>query len=371
MRRLSRRKKKFIVALSGGVDSAVTAAILKKRGFKVTGVFLNLGNWGSEARKKAQKIAKKMKIPLKIVDARKEFKKRVIDYFIAAYRKGLTPNPCVVCNKEMKFRLLFDLIRREKADAVATGHYALVKVRPFPSPTFRRGSPQGRTLCEAKDKTKDQSYFLFRLTQKDLAKIIFPLGEYKKSEVKEIAKKMKLPVAENESQDICFVADDDIRGFLSENIKLKSGNIIDESGKILGKHKGLPLYTLGQRKGIEIGPPASCQEREAFRAGGTGPYWVIGKNLRNNELIVTNNLKKLLTKKFFVSGANWISGQPKFPLRAKVQTRYRAEKFSAMIKPEKPGNLVIETKKPLRAVTTGQSAVFYKDGEVLGGGIII
>ncbi|MDI6777922.1 MAG: tRNA 2-thiouridine(34) synthase MnmA [Patescibacteria group bacterium] len=350
--------KKILVALSGGVDSAAAAAILKKQGFDVVSVhFLLCGNtWKLSFQ--VRKIARKLEIPLEIVDARKEFKKRVIDYFSAAHKNGLTPNPCVVCNKEMKFRLLFDLLKKYKADYVATGHYALIKVRPFPSPTFRRGIPQGRTLCEAKDKAKDQSYFLYRLNQKDLAKIIFPLGNYKKSDVKKITKEMKIPVPEKEeSQDICFLLGENINSYLRKRTKLKPGNIVNEKGDIIGKHSGLSLYTLGQRKGIKI--------------GGTEPYFVLAKNPQKNELVITNDPEKLLTKRFHVGRVNWIKPGIKFPLRAKVQIRYHAPKVSAIIRKMRNGKLEARCEKYLRAITPGQSAVFYKNGEVLGGGVIV
>ncbi|MDD5489451.1 MAG: tRNA 2-thiouridine(34) synthase MnmA [Candidatus Moranbacteria bacterium] len=366
--------KKIIVALSGGVDSAVAAALLKKKGYDVVGVYFRFFESTWKPSFQVKKIAKKLGIPLKIIDARKEFKKRVIDYFLNAYKTEITPNPCVVCNKEMKFRLLFDLMGKYKADYVATGHYArLGREIPNPKSQIPNKSKLQITnykLLQARDKTKDQSYFLHRLSQKDLAKTIFPLGEYKKSDVKKMAKKMKLPTLENESQDICFVADNDIQRFLSKNIKLKPGNIADEAGKTLGKHKGLPLYTIGQRKGIEIGPPASRQEREALRASGTRPYYVAKKNLKKNELIVTNEPKKLLTKKFWVSEMNWLNPKIKLPLRAEVQIRYRAPKVSAIIRKAGNARWEVRSGKFLRAVTPGQSAVFCRGKEILGGGII-
>lgn len=332
--------KKVLVALSGGVDSAVAAAILKKQGFDVVGVFFDFGPWSDVS--KAKKIAEKIKIPLKIINARKVFKKKIIDYFVAAYKSGITPNPCVVCNREIKFRLLFDLLKKYRADCAATGHYAR-------NDNFK--------LREARDKSKDQSYFLYRLTQKELAKIIFPLGEYRKTETKKMAKKFGLPVVgEEESQDVCFLLGKDINVFLKKYIKPKPGNIVDEQGSVLGKHKGLALYTIGQRRGIEI--------------GGTGPYFVAGKNGRKNELIVSNDPKKLLTKKFWVSQANWVNGRIKFPLKAEVQARYHGERNSAIIRKDKSGKLAVEMKKTLRAPASGQSAVFYKDDEVLGGGVI-
>lgn len=377
--------KKVIVALSGGVDSAVSAALLKKQGFDVFGVFfrffknppkspLNKGGVKkkfeqNQALNKAKKVAKALNIPFKIIDARREFKKKVIDYFVDSYEKGITPNPCVVCNKEMKFRLLFDLLKRHKADYISTGHYARIARQssafPFLEQSSRNSSKPSFNykLLEAADKSKDQSYFLYRLSQKELAKTIFPLGELKKTEVRKIAKKIKLPIfGDEESQDICFLADSDINRFLRKYIKPKLGNIVDEKGNMLARHKGLPFYTIGQRKGIEI--------------GGIGPYFVIGKNSRKNELVVSDDSRRLLTKKFEVNLVNWVHPHTKknerkvFGVGVKIQIRYHAPKISAIIKLSKLGKWIIETKRPLRAVTPGQSAVFYKNSEVLGGGII-
>lgn len=391
---IQKNKKKVIVALSGGVDSAVSAALLKKRGLEVVGVFFDLVDWpastrsrvgrggGSKGLENAKKIAKKLGIPFKIVEARKEFKKKIIDYFIKEYKSGVTPNPCVICNKEMKFRLLLDLIKKEKADYIATGHYARLR-REFPISNFQFPNNfkiskfQNVRLLEAKDKSKDQSYFLYRLTQKDLAKIIFPLGNYKKKEVKKIAKKLGLPTAKEESQDICFLPDKELSDFLKKYIKPKPGNIIDEEGKKLGKHRGLPLYTIGQRKGIEIGPPRLArplqriEASESGEAGGTKPYFVLRKNPRRNELTVTNDPQKLFVKKFKVRAASWVKKGVRLPLRAEVQIRYHAEKIPAIIRLNRTGGLTVEARKPLRAVTPGQSAVFYRDSEVLGGGIIV
>ncbi len=318
-----------------------------------------MGTWGKKGLKASEKIAGKLGISLKIVDARKEFKRRITDYFISAYEKGLTPNPCVMCNREIKFRLLLKLLKKEKADYVATGHYARVKVRPL-SPRRNVGVPQGRTLYglrEAKDKTKDQSYFLYRLTQKDLSRIVFPVGDYRKTDVKKMAKKMNLPVAAEESQDVCFLAEKDMNDFLKKYIKPKPGDIVDGKGNKLAKHKGLPFYTIGQRKGIEI--------------GGTGPYYVAGKNAGKNELTVTKNPRDLLTKTFQIENVSWIGGGAEFPLRAEVKIRYQAPSIPAIIRKGKRGKYIVEAKKSLRAATPGQSAVFYKSGEVLGGGLII
>lgn len=352
-------KEKIIVALSGGMDSAVAAALLKKQGYDVIAVYFNLfsGKKNRESLQKAEKIAGAIGIPFRKIDAKKDFKKKIVDYFISSYKKGLTPNPCVVCNKEMKFRILLDLIKKNRFQNVATGHYARIhRERKEKSEKGKTKEDYSYTLLEAKDKQKDQSYFLYRLNQKDLSKIIFPLGNYTKAEVGKLAKKFKLPVLEGkESQDICFI-NKDIRAFLKRNMNLKPGKIVDESGSIIGSHRGLPLYTLGQRKGVNI--------------GGTGPYFVMGKNSPKNELKVTSDPKKLLAKKFRVKNVNWTSGGARLPLKAEVQIRYHAEKISAIIKQGKSGGLIIETKKPLRAVTPGQSAVFFGKNVVLGGGLI-
>lgn len=350
--------KKIIVALSGGVDSAVAAALLKKQGYDVVGVYFRFSESTREPSFQVEKIAKKLGIPLKIVDARAAFKKQVINYFIDSYKKGQTPNPCVVCNKEMKFRLLFDLTKKEKADFVATGHYVRLW-RKFKVQNEKCKIKDGLfyKLLEGKDKSKDQSYFLYKLNQKDLARIIFPLGNYKKDAIKKMAKKMKLPIAKSESQDICFIEDNKINLFLKKNIKIRTGDIKDEKGNVLGRHKGLPLYTIGQRKGIEV--------------GSGGPYFVLRKNARKNELIVTNNPKNLLINKFEIVNASWIDQNVKFPLRAKVQIRYHADKIPAIIKKSGKGRYSVETAKKLRAVTVGQAAVFYRGTEALGGGEII
>ncbi|HLM84378.1 MAG TPA: tRNA 2-thiouridine(34) synthase MnmA [Candidatus Bathyarchaeia archaeon] len=357
-----RDKKKILVALSGGVDSAVSAALLKKQGFDVFGVFFRFfeGPGAKKSMANAKKVAQALEIPLEIIDARSLFKKKVIKYFVDSYKKGTTPNPCVYCNKEMKFRLLFEEMKNHKAEYIATGHYARIKRKTQNAKRKTQNEKKSRVasyaLREASDKTKDQSYFLYRFSQKELSKIIFPLGEYRKTDIKKIAKKMGLPVAKEESQDICFLLDKDINRFLRKYIKPKSGNIVDEKRKILAKHQGLPFYTIGQRRGIEI--------------GGTGPYFVIGKNGRKNELIVSNDPKKLLVKNFEINRVNWVNRGVKFRLSAKVQIRYHAEKVSVIIESGKSGKYIVKTKKVLRAVTPGQSAVFYKGGEVLGGGII-
>ncbi len=352
------RKPKIVAALSGGVDSAVAAHLLKGKGRDVVGVYFRFFDAPQKQIVRVRKIAGKIGIPLKTIDARGEFKRCIIERFIKDHEKGLTPNPCVFCNQEMKFRLLSKLLKKYKADFIATGHYVRLRRKfKIQNSKFKIKEKYYYKLLEAADKSKGQSYFLHRLTQKDLAKIIFPLGDCTKAEVKRMAKKLKMPAGDKESQDICFLQGANVNTYLNKYLKPKPGNIVDTSGKVLGRHSGLPLYTIGQRQGIRI--------------GGTGPYFVLRKNTHQNELVVTKNTRDLLAKSFFVHDVNWIAGVPKLPLRAKVQIRYRAPKINAMIKPTKGSKLVVKTEKSLRAVTPGQSAVFYKRKEVLGGGLII
>lgn len=375
------QKKQVLVALSGGVDSSVAAALLKKQGYKITGFYLRLFR-DEKKEKQIKKIAKAIGMPLIIKDAQKEFRKKVIDYFLREYKEGRTPNPCVVCNREIKFKFLFEELNKLKADYVATGHYARIANSTSPAPP-RQDHPSlikegmGEVfykLFSAKDKTKDQSYFLYTLTQKQLSKILFPLGDYKKEEVKKIARNLKLPVNEEESRNVCFIAGKCPDEFLKKNIKMKSGNITDINGNIIGRHIGLPLYTIGQRRNIRI--------------GGTGPYYVAAKDFRKNELIVVKKSNNpLLYRKELLLGSstptwelssqvNWILGKPKFPLQARVCIRYHHPAVRAIIEEVRGGKCEvrgykIKFTKPQRAVTPGQAAVIYSEkGEVLGGGTI-
>ena len=321
--------------MSGGVDSSVAAALLKREGFDVVGVFLKL--WPGFDGKKAQEVAKKLDIDFYILDFRKEFKKKVVDYFLKEYKTGRTPNPCIVCNKEIKFGLLFKKMRALNADYIATGHYVRLE--------------QGK-LLKAKDKKKDQSYFLWQLNQKILKRTLFPVGDYTKEEVRKLAKKFKLPnYNAPESQEICFVQTT-VNDFLKKYIKNRPGKIVDKKGKVLGEHQGLWFYTIGQRKGINL-------------AG--GPFYVLDKDIKNNILIVTQNEKDLDRKEVIIKDMNWISGkQPKFPLKVMAKIRYKHEPASTVVNKNK-----VVFIKPQRAITPGQSVVFYKGEELLGGGIII
>ncbi len=329
--------------MSGGVDSSVAAALLKRAGVDVVGVFMKFGSepfnrcCSSESERRARKVAKILNIPFYVLNFEREFKKRIVDCFLKDYKAGLTPNPCVVCNKEIKFGLLLEKAFKLDADYLATGHYARLE--------------KGR-LFKGRDEEKDQSYFLWQLSQKQLKHALFPVGQYTKKEVRELARSFKLPVLKiPESQEVCFIRGS-VNDFLEKHIKAKPGYIVDSQGKIVGRHEGLHFYTIGQRKGI--GLPG-------------GPFYVLDKDLKNNILNVSKNDKGLYRKELIARKVNWISGKsPKLPFKIKAKIRYRHQAAPATIHPK---NKVIFD-KPQRAITPGQSVVFYKREELLGGGVI-
>lgn len=374
--------KRVICAMSGGIDSAVAAALLKREGFDVVGVFMKF--WSErknglietsnrcrspEAEIRARKVAKVLKVPFYVFNFEKEFKKRIVDYFLEGYKKGITPNPCVVCNKEIKFGLLLEKTLKLDFDFVATGHYARKIQNSNPCPVVKpsfyyRVKMQNENskckifkLLRAKDKEKDQSYFLWMLNQEQLKKILFPIGDLTRKEVEKLARKFKLPVLKaRKSVEVCFIKTT-INDFLKKYLKPKPGKIIDTKGKIIGKHQGLAFYTIGQRKGIGLA---------------SGPYYVLDKNLNKNILIVTKNEKDLYKKELKVKKVNWISGrEPKFSLKVKAKIRYRNLPAPARIYKLKNENYRVVFDKAQRAITPGQSAVFYKGQEVLGGGEIV
>jgi len=351
---MARKNKKIICAMSGGVDSSVSAALLKKAGFDVTGVFMKCWSedevktgvcTAEEDERYARMAAAKIGIPFYSVDLVKEYKQKVVDYFTAEYAAGRTPNPDVMCNREIKFGAFYDWAMNEfGVDYIATGHYARVV---------------GSRLLKGMDPDKDQSYFLWAVPREKLKNVLFPIGDYKKSEVRQLARKFGLPNAERkDSQGICFIGKVNVGNFLHEYIEDKPGAIVNAKGEKVGKHAGLHFYTLGQRRGISI--------------GGGPPYYVAQKDYAANNLVVAREYdEELFQDSLIASGVNWMRGEPKLPFHCKAKIRYRQPDQDAIIRNEdKSENLLVEFKEPQRAVTSGQSIVFYKKDELIGGGII-
>jgi len=338
--------------MSGGVDSSVAAALLKEQGHELIGVYFKLCPSDvcqkKSAQEAAQRVCKKLNIPFKSISLKKDFKKKVIEYFVNAYSKGRTPNPCVICNKYIKFGEFVKQAKKLGCERVASGHYSRIT---------HHVSRNKFKLQKAKDKEKDQTYFLHQLKQGQLRKIIFPLGKYTKQEVRAMADKMKLPYLKKESQEICFVNDKQLAEFLTAKMKVETGRMKDmQTKKILGEHNGLVFYTIGQRKGIGL-------------AG--GPWFVAKLDTRTNTLWVTKDEKDLLSRELTVKNINWISGYaPKLPIGVKCRIRYRSTEVSATIHKSGANKLKVKFTKQQRAVTSGQFCVFWKGKECLGGGEI-
>jgi len=362
---LLNKSKKVAVALSGGVDSAVAAALLKQQGYEVAGIFMKFwqapfnsgksGGWNRccsfDAQQRAREVARVLGIRFYVLNLEQQFKKKVVDYFLREMKAGRTPNPCVVCNKKIKFGLLIDKALAIGADFVATGHYARL------SRASSKFKVQSSKLMKAKCKAKDQTYFLWQLNQKQLAKVLLPIGEIaNKTEVRQLAKKFNLPVAQTkESQEVCFIQNT-TEEFLKKYLKAKPGAIQNKAGQTLGQHSGFWFYTIGQRKGIGLSG---------------GPYFVVDKDFKKNILIVSNNENDLLKKDLIAEKVNWVSIQPsKFPLKVKAQIRYRHVPASAMLYQLPATNYKLVFAKPQRAITPGQSVVWYQGEELLGGGVI-
>lgn len=351
--------KKVIVAMSGGVDSSVTALLMKEKYIDVVGVFLHFwkdDDVGDEENKccstkslmDARNVCQKLDIPLYTMNFYDEFKKEIVDYFLNSYESGETPNPCVMCNRFVKLGLLIERACEMDFDLVATGHYAqIIK------------NDAEVKLLKGIDSKKDQSYFLYKLTEEQLNHLEFPVGGMIKEDVRKMAKENNLNTAsKQDSQEVCFVGSGGVNGFLKKYLKLKPGKIIDTNGKGLGEHKDLSLYTLGQRKGIEI--------------GGTGPYYAVEKNYKDNVLVVSNNKndERLLSDNFKIVDCNW-QGELEFPIKAGVVLRYGMKPVKCVVEKYKNNEFVVKTDEKIRAITPGQSAVFYNGEEVLGGGAII
>ncbi|HTL39520.1 MAG TPA: tRNA 2-thiouridine(34) synthase MnmA [Methylomirabilota bacterium] len=352
------KPKKVIVGMSGGVDSSVTAALLKRNGFEVIGVYMknwseDFGDFGctwAEDSEDARKVATMLDIPFYVWNFEKEYHDKVVDYFFREYAANRTPNPDVMCNSEIKFKLFLEKALALGADFVATGHYARV---------HKNETLGSYELLKGIDPAKDQSYFLYTLKQAQLSKILFPIGGYKKSEVRDLARKFKLPNAEKkDSQGICFIGKINVGEFLRAHVKAQVGQVVTTQGQVVGRHDGLPYYTIGQREGIGV--------------GGTGPYYVVEKDLTTNHLIVTNNKddKKLWKQEFTVTDMSWTNHAPEFPKNLGVTIRYHHPDYSAKVELISSDKLKIIFDQPQRAITPGQAAVFYDGEELIGGGVI-
>ena len=339
--------KKVVVAMSGGVDSSLTAALLLEKNFEVIGVTMQLEDNKQDGINDAASVAEKLGIKFHVVDFREEFKKNVVNYFVDEYLHGRTPNPCVICNKKIKFGKLFGFAESLGADFLATGHYARIV---FEDGRFK--------LKKAVDLKKDQSYVLYNLSAEKLSRFLFPLGEFSKIETRAAAEKLNLPVAQKkDSQEICFVPDDDYKSFL-QNLApdadaLQAGEIADTSGKILGQHGGIANYTIGQRKGLGI--------------AAENPLYVVKLDAENKKVIVGGN-EETFSKTLTAKNIHWIykpdlSGS----FQAKIRYGFRTAECKII---DGENFLTVEFFEKQRAITPGQSVVFYDGDEVLGGGVI-
>ena len=361
--------ERVVVAMSGGVDSSVAAALLVEQGYDVIGIMLRL--WSEPPRPllggeveaasnrccsvesihDARAVADRLGIPFYVIDAQAPFKQQVVDGWIAAYAGGLTPNPCLLCNRRIRFGFLLDYARSLGASFLATGHYARI----------RRGEDGRLQLWRGADRTKDQSYALSMLGQAELQPARFPVGEYTKAQVRSLAAARGLPTASRvDSQDLCFVADGDYRRFLAEHAPaaLRPGPIVDTAGRVLGMHRGLPFYTVGQRSGLGL---AAAQ-----------PLFVLSLDVERNALVVGTRAE-LGTAVFRTGPVHWVGGTPPHePMEAEVQIRYRAQPASAAITVDREsGGSRVQLNASLRDVTPGQAAVFYQGENCLGYGLIL
>lgn len=348
-------KKRVAIALSGGVDSSVAASLLQDEGYEVLGIIMRL--WTEEAAGKqpdaehtpqnirdAEQVCLILGIPFYILNLENEFKQHVVDYFCREYTRGRTPNPCVVCNRYIKFGLLLDYAISLGADYLATGHYA--RIERF---------DDAHHLLKGIDRGKDQSYMLYTLRQEQLARLLFPVGKRHKTEVRELARQKGLPTADKAgSQDTCFISGD-YGTFLSRYYPAASGDIVDREGKVLGTHKGAAFYTIGQRHGLRI---ATAK-----------PRYVTRIEPDTNRVIIAG-AEELCSSVLIARELNWISGKaPSDPMEVTAKIRYRSPAVAATVYPQ-PNSVEVRFQQPQRAVTLGQSVVFYKDDEVIGGGVI-
>jgi len=332
--------------LSGGADSAAAALLLTEAACEVIGIHMRLRESPDFDRQaqRAENISRILGIPYHQVDLQKEFESSVVDYFCREYQDGRTPNPCVACNRDIKFGLLLDKALSLGADYLATGHYARVE-----------RSRDGYRLLKAKDTGRDQSYFLYTLTQEKLGRVLFPLGEHSRDEAKQMAKQAGLPIATKSSQDICFISQKNYGAFLSQRFGTVPGEVVDTGGRRLGQHRGIAFYTIGQRHGLGL-------------ASGK-PLYVIRMEPETNRIVLGPE-EELYSRKLAARKLNWISGKaPREPVIAMARIRYKAKEAEAVLS-FRNDSVDVHFARPQKAVTPGQAVVFYNNDEVLGGGII-
>ena len=346
-------KKRVLVGMSGGVDSRVCALLLQQAGFDVFGATLDLCDGAdSGSVEDAQAVADKLGIPFSSYTYREAFQTYVMQQFVDAYQGGRTPNPCIECNRNVKFEKMLAAADAAGCDYIATGHYARVEY----------DEASGRWLLKkGKNRAKDQSYVLYRLTQQQLCRTLMPLGEIEiKDEIRTMAEQAGLVTArKKDSQDICFIPDGDYVAFLQRfgGVTLQPGNFVDENGQVLGRHKGLPCYTTGQRKGLGVG-------------GSAYPLYVLRKDARTNTVVLGPE-EHLYSTRLVIESTNWIAFESlHVPIRCTAKTRYSQTEADATIFPLPNGRAEVVFDQPQRAVTAGQSAVFYDGDVVVGGGVI-
>ena len=379
------------VGMSGGVDSSLTASLLVEQGYKVTGVYMK--NWTQDLPgmrcpwaddlADAKRVAVQLGIDFKVFDFENEYREKVVQYMIDEYKLGRTPNPDIMCNQEVKFKIFLESALEDGADLIATGHYARVahaeelpasdglgfapglhgaqapiQTRAAEPSLQNQAIPPKAQLLQAVDSNKDQTYFLYRVTEKALEKTLFPLGEYTKPQVREMAEARGLfTAAKKDSQGICFVGQIGIREFLSQYVEQKAGAIIDrQTGKVLGQHDGAIFYTIGQRHGLDI--------------GGGLPYYVVGKDMEKNEVYVTTNLndEALWKPELHVTMPHWINEAP-VEGEYMIRVRHRAALAPAQLR-HVDGGVILTLKNPERSVAAGQSIVIYDGDRCIGGGIV-
>lgn len=353
---------KVVVAMSGGVDSSVAAALLKEQGYDVIGLMMRL--WSEpgkeafnrcctpDAMAQARYIADMLDIPFYVIDTKDVFYNNIVQFFMDGYRDGVTPNPCLECNRHIRWDFLLNKALSLGASHLATGHYARVRPPEFEGDKYK--------LTKAVDGHKDQSYVLSVMGQQQLSHALFPVGEFSKPEIRNLARKYNLPTAERpDSQDLCFISDKNYHRFIDEHVPglAQPGPIVNRQGEVLGQHTGLPFYTIGQRKGIGVAGPE--------------PYYVLGTDPDRNALVV-GVAADLGQSTMRVGRVNWVSGvAPSAPFECGIKIRYKATEKLGTVTPLGPDRVGVTFAEPARDVTPGQAAVFYEGETVLGGGVIL